>query len=452
MSPLELRAARSLASIYALRMLGLFLILPVFSLYAQTLPDSTPVLIGIAIGMYGLTQAILQIPFGTLSDRIGRKPVIIGGMLIFALGSVVAAEASSLLGVILGRALQGSGAVAAVLMATTADLTREDHRLKAMAIIGMTIGMSFAVSMVLGPVLNAFVGVPGIFWTTALLALCGIGLTIFWVPTPDTSRTHRDTLPVPALLMSVIRDTQLLRLDFGILCLHMTLTATFVALPLVLRDQAMLPAGEHWMIYLPVMVLAIAAMIPFVILAENKRKMKQVFMGAVFMVAVCELSLIWLSHWVFSTFLVLVVFFAAFNILEASLPSLVAKQSPPDRKGTAMGVYSSAQFFGAFLGGFTGGWMYHVAGATGVFAFCAASCGVWFLVAVSMQSPRYLSSFMINVGVVEAARIPEMVVQLTQVTGVAEAILVPGDDVAYLKVDLHALDREALGKFAVNIA
>ena len=451
MSPLELRAARSLASIYALRMLGLFLILPVFTLYAEQLPDSTPVLIGIAIGIYGLTQAVLQIPYGMLSDRIGRKPVIIGGMLIFAVGSMVAAEASSLFGIILGRALQGSGAVAAVLMATTADLTREDHRLKAMAIIGMTIGMSFALSMILGPLLNTFMGVPGIFWLTAILALSGVLLTIYWVPTPEKSRTHRDTAPVPELLWSVIRDVQLLRLDFGILCLHMVLTATFVALPLALRDLGGLPAPDHWMIYLPVMVLAIVAMVPFVILAENKRKMKQVFVGAVFMVAACELALIWLSHWVFSTFLILVVFFTAFNVLEASLPSLVAKQSPPDRKGTAMGVYSSAQFFGAFLGGFAGGWMYHVAGAAGVFAFCAVSCGLWFLAAVSMNSPRYLSSFMINVGTVESGRIPELVVQLTQVAGVAEAILLPGDDVAYLKVDLHALDREALGKFAVNI-
>ncbi len=452
MSPREKRAAYSLATIYALRMLGLFLILPVFTLYAQQLPDSTPVLIGIAIGVYGLTQAVLQIPFGMLSDRVGRKPMIIIGMAIFAIGSAVAAEAHGIIGIIIGRALQGSGAVAAVLMATAADLTREDHRLKTMAIIGMTIGLSFSVSMVLGPVFNSLVGVPGIFWIIAGLAVIGIILTMAWVPAPPRARMHRDAAPVPQLFLSVIRDSQLLRLDFGILCLHMVLTATFIALPLALRDQALLPAARHWEIYLPVMLLAIVGMVPFVILAESKRKMKQVFLGAIFMVGASELALLWGSHWTLSIFLILVVFFTAFNILEASLPSLVAKQSPPDRKGTAMGVYSSSQFFGAFLGGATGGWMYHVAGSQGVFAFCAASAGLWFLLAVSMQNPRYLSTFAVRVGEVEPARVPELVLQLTQVTGVAEAVLVPGDEVAYLKVDLHALDREALGKFAVNIA
>lgn len=452
MSPIELRAARSLATIYATRMLGLFMILPVFSLYAEELEGVTPLLIGLAIGIYGLTQSVLQIPFGMLSDRVGRKPMIVIGLIIFAFGSAVAAMADSIYGVILGRALQGSGAIAAVLMALTADLTREDHRLKAMAIIGMTIGFSFAVSMILGPILNGFIGVPGIFWLTAVLALAGIVLTYSWVPDSVEERFHRDAEPVPALFKSVIADKQLLRLDAGILILHMILTATFVALPLALRDHALMDSAQHWYIYLPVMVLAMAAMIPFVIIAENKRKMKQVFVGAIFLLGCSELALMWMFDMVFAIALILFVFFTVFNILEASLPSLVAKQSPPDRKGTAMGVYSSSQFFGAFLGGLIGGWMYDVFDVVGVFAFCGAAAGIWFLLAVSMQNPRYLSSFVIRIGPIETERVPGMVMHLTQVTGVAEAVIVPEDEVAYLKVDLHALDRDALDKYAINIS
>ncbi|MES9889391.1 MAG: MFS transporter, partial [Candidatus Sedimenticola sp. 6PFRAG1] len=238
MSPIESRAAFSLAGIFSLRMMGLFMILPVFALYAEQLQGVTPLLIGVAIGAYGLTQALLQIPFGMLSDHIGRKPVIIGGLLIFALGSVVAAMADSIWGVILGRALQGSGAIAAAVMALAADLTREQNRTKAMAVIGLSIGMAFAVSLVLGPILNAVIGVPGIFWLTAVLAISGIGIVLKLVPDPRESHFHRDTEPVPSMFGKVLRDTNLLRLDFGIFVLHMILTATFIAMPLALRDAA----------------------------------------------------------------------------------------------------------------------------------------------------------------------------------------------------------------------
>lgn len=451
MAPVEKRAARSLATIYAMRMLGLFMILPVFVLYAEDLQQVTPTLIGVAIGIYGLTQALLQIPYGMISDRIGRKPVIIVGLVVFAAGSIIAAEAHSIWGVILGRAVQGAGAIAAVLMALTADLVREDHRLKAMAIIGMTIGMAFAVSMIAGPVLNNWIGVPGIFWLTAAMAVFGVLLTLVWVPNPETSRFHRDTEPVPAQFLSVLKNGQLLRLDLGILVLHMILTASFVVLPLALRDEAGMAAADHWHIYLPVMVLAIGAMVPFVILAENRRKMKQVFLGAILVLSACQLSLYWLYHWALGITLILFIFFTAFNILEASLPSLVAKLSPPDRKGTAMGVYSSSQFFGAFLGGYLGGRVHEEFGMMAVFVFCAACGLLWFLAAVTMQEPRYLSSFSIRIGRVDPGREQELVMRLTQVTGVAEAVVVADDEVAYLKVDLHALDRDALNTFAVNI-
>ena len=450
MIPTERRAVFSLASIYALRMMGLFMILPVFALYGQTLQGYTPALIGIAIGIYGLTQALLQIPFGMASDHFGRKPVITLGLIIFAIGSVVAASADSMNGVIIGRALQGAGAIAAAVMALTADLTREEHRLKAMAVIGMSIGMAFAFSLVAGPVLNNWIGVDGIFWLTGLLALTAIGVLHFVVPTPAHSRLHRDTQTVPAQFKAVLRNTQLLRLDFGIMCLHMMLTSTFVALPLALRDNAGLASEHHWYVYLPVMVLAMGLMVPFVVIAEKKRRIKAVFGASVLTLAVAEVAFMLfddsLDGIIFSLFL----FFTAFNVLEATLPSLVAKIVSPDNKGTAMGVYSTSQFLGAFFGGVLGGWLFGAVGMQAVFALCAVLAVVWFFVAATMQSPRYLSSHLVRVGQINDEQARHLVGEFTKVTGVAEAVVIPADGIAYLKVDLRALDRDALKAFSVE--
>ncbi|HEB98276.1 MAG TPA: MFS transporter, partial [Thiotrichales bacterium] len=351
----ERRAAGALAGIYSLRMLGLFLILPVFSLYGDRLEGATPALIGLAIGAYGITQALLQIPFGLLSDRIGRKPVIAGGLLLFALGSVVAANSHDIWGMILGRALQGSGAIAAAVMALAADLTREEHRTKAMAIIGISIGMSFSLALVAGPVVDHWIGLHGIFWLTAVLALAGIGILFLLVPNPERSSVHRDAEPVPAQFRRVLTDGQLLRLDFGILSLHSILTASFVALPLILRDHLGVPSNHHWWVYLPVMALSVVGMVPLVIQAEGKRRMKPVFVLSVVLVGIAEL---WLALWhdsLASVALALFVLYVGFNVLEATLPSLISKMAPPDSKGTAMGFYSSSQFLGAFIGGAGGG-------------------------------------------------------------------------------------------------
>ncbi len=450
MTPRERRAALSLAGIYSTRMLGLFMILPVFALYAEHLEGATPVLVGLAIGIYGLTQAALQIPFGMLSDRLGRKPVIYFGLAVFAAGSVVAAMADTMLGVILGRALQGAGAIAAVVMALVADLTSEEHRLKATAIIGITIGLSFSLSLVAGPVVNAWIGVDGIFWLTALLALAAMAILRFWVPDPGVSRLHRDTSAVPAQFGEILKDRQLLRLDFGIFALHLILTATFVAVPLTLRDQTGIDTHDHWLVYLAVMLVAFVAMVPFIILAEKKRRMKQVFVAAIAIVMVAQWGLALLGASVAGMVVSLFIFFLAFNILEASLPSLVAKMSPPDKKGTAMGIYSSSQFLGAFVGGAAGGAIYGAAGTSAVFLSCAVVAAVWLLVAVTMRNPRYLGSYLVNVGPVSEEEARRLAMQMTQVTGVAEAVIVPEDGVAYLKVDNHALDEEALRRFSVS--
>ena len=446
----ERKAVTSLAGIFSLRMLGLFMILPVFALYAEHLKGSTPFLTGMAIGIYGLSQAGLQIPFGMMSDRVGRKPMIIIGLLIFAAGSMVAASSHSIYWVIAGRALQGAGAIAAVVMALTADLTREENRLSAMAVIGMSIGMSFALSLVLGPLLNKWIGVPGIFWLTAFLSLAAIALVVFVVPTPRKTEFHRDTMPVFAQLKQVVSDAQLLRLDIGIFILHMMLTATFVVFPLVLRDNAHLAPDHHWLIYLPVMVFAIIAMVPFVIIAEKKHKIKQVFGAAVLTLAGAEAAYTMFLHSITGLVFGLFIFFMAFNVLEATLPSLLAKVAMPDQKGTAMGVYSTSQFLGAFAGGGMGGWVYGHWGAATVFLFCSLAAVVWFALASTMTNPRYLSTYMIRVGDVDSKRARNLVAELTQVTGVAEAVVVAEDGIAYLKVDLHALDKSALSQFSIN--
>ncbi len=449
MSRKEVRSAASMAGIYALRMLGLFMILPVFALYAEDLQGATPALAGLAIGIYGMTQALLQIPFGLVSDRIGRKPVIIFGLLVFAAGSVVAAGADSIAMVILGRMLQGAGAIAAAVMALTADLIREEHRVKAMAMIGMSIGASFALAMVLGPVLNTWIGVPGIFWLTAVLALAGVATVILIVPTPAISRLHRDAEAVPEQFVSVLRDAQLLRLDSGIFCLHLMLTATFVVLPLALRDQAGLAADQHWKLYLPVLVLSLPMAIPFILQAEKHRRMKQVFVGAIVFLMLAEAGLAWLHASVISIALLLFVFYTAFNLLEAILPSLIAKVAPADRKGTAMGVYSSSQFFGAFIGGAAGGWLHGRFGLGAVFLFCALVALAWLALAASMKSPRYLGTRVLRIGPQDPAGAHRLAAQITAVRGVAEAVVIAEDEVAYLKIDQQTLDEAALQTFAV---
>ena len=448
MNARERRAAFSLAGIFSLRMLGLFMILPVFALYAEHLQGYTPALTGIAIGAYGLTQALLQIPFGMLSDRWGRKRVITLGLLLFAAGSVVAALADSLWGVILGRALQGSGAIAAAIMALTADLTRDEQRTKAMAVIGMSIGLAFAAALVFGPVLDGLVGVPGIFWLTALLALLGIGILHGLVPDPGASHLHRDAQPVPALFREVLTHAELLRLDAGILLLHMILTGLFVVMPLALRDQAGLDPARHWLLYLGVLALSMLAMVPFIILAERHRRMKPVFLGAILALGLSLAGMAEMNDGLMAMAALLFVFFTAFNLLEASLPSLVSKAAPATGRGTAMGVYSSSQFLGAFLGGASGGWAHQHFGIEGVFLLGAVLSGLWLLLASGMKQPRYLSSYLLHVGPVSEADAPDLVMRLTAVRGVAEASIVVEEQTAYLKVDRHALDEQALREFS----
>ncbi|MEW8007257.1 MAG: MFS transporter [gamma proteobacterium symbiont of Clathrolucina costata] len=448
LNAVERQAAYSLSALFFLRMLGLFMILPVFAIYAEELPDVTPLLVGLAIGIYGLTQALLQIPFGMLSDRIGRKPVLIAGLLIFAVGSAVAASAETIYGIILGRALQGSGAIAAVIMALAADLSREQRRLRIMAILGISIGIAFAASMVMGPILNSLIGVPGIFWLTAVLALGGIVIVAHVVPAPAESHLHRDAEAVPGQFGKVLREPELLRLDFGIMTLHMSLTAMFLAYPLAL--QALVEENAHTWVYLPVMLLSMAAMIPFVILAESRRRMRPVFIGGVAALVGASMLMFGYHDSLAGMVLGLLIFFTAFNLLEATLPSLVAKIAPGERKGTAMGVYSSSQFIGAFLGGALGGWFHTRYGIDGTFLLCAAMAATWLLVAWGMSEPDYLSNYLIPVGLLDEDQAFLLEGELKNLDGVAEAVVIPEDRVAYLKVDLKRVDQEVLDGYAVQ--
>jgi MFS family permease len=445
----ESRAAFSLAGIFGVRMLGLFMIYPVFSLYARHLPDATPATIGIALGIYGLAQALLQIQFGMLSDRLGRKPLIMLGLLIFAAGSALAAVSQTIDGIIIGRALQGAGAVGSVILALVADLTREEHRTKAMAVVGMTIGLSFGIAVVLGPVFNAWIGVPGIFWLTAVLALCGVLILQFAVPRPAAVARHRDAEPVPALFKRVLGDGQLLRLDFGIFAQHAILTATFLALPLVLKNGAGLATQQQWYIYLPILVVSVFAMVPLVIVAEKYGRMKPIFLSAIVGLGVGQLILLYVHASLYGIVPALLVFFTAFNLLESTLPSLISKVAPPDSKGTAMGVYSSSQFFGIFVGGSLGGWLQGHFGFAAAFGFSAVMAALWLIAALSMKSPGYLSSRLLKVGRMGAAEAERLAARLKQVAGVIEVVIVGDEGVAYIKVDRRALDEGALESFAL---
>lgn len=450
MTSLEKRSISGLAGIYALRMLGLFMILPVFSIAAEQYTGSTPFLIGLAIGAYGLTQAIFQIPFGMLSDKIGRKRVITMGLILFAAGSVLAAMAESIEMVILGRLLQGSGAISAAVMALTADLTRDDHRTKAMATIGISIGLAFSLALATGPALESWIGLSGIFWATAVLAILGIGVLHYWVPTPVRCINHRDMEPVPQQFSKVLANKEIMRMVLSIMMLHLILTTSFFALPISLFEHAGLPKDQHTMAYLPVLIAAFIAMVPFIIIAEKKRKMKPVFIGAIVVIGIAQLAWAFIATSVSSIMIALWLFFTAFNILEASLPSLMSKLSPLENKGTALGIYSTAQFLGAFMGGATGGLLYGQFGVTGVFIAGALITIGWLYLIIPMQAPRHLSTRIIELEDVSDSTANDIARKLNAIAGVVETMIVADEKVAYVKYVPEELDATALDGFSYS--
>ncbi|MBV8680473.1 MAG: MFS transporter [Aquitalea sp.] len=445
MNSLELRASLGLAGIYALRMLGMFLILPVFAIYAQTLHGAdNHTLIGLALGSYGLTQALLQLPLGMLSDRIGRKKVIYGGLVLFAIGSFVAAGAHDIVTLTIGRVIQGSGAISAAITALLADLTREENRTRAMAMIGMSIGTTFAVSLVLGPVLAQYIGVNGIFALTGVLSLAALVGVWLIIPDPAISRFHSDTEANTKRLPAVMRNPQLLRLNYGIFALHAAQMAMFVTIPFALIKTAGLDKAHHWEVYLPVTVIGFILMVPAIIYGEKKSKLKQVFIGAIAIMTAAQLGMALAldSFWQIVVWLGL--YFIAFNILEATLPSLISKIAPADAKGTAIGVYNTAQSFGLFMGAAAGGWLYGHYGPAGVFGFTSVLMASWLLASLSMQAPQAVRSVMFHIGESWQGSPQQLSQQLSAQAGVTEAVVVLEDRVAYLKVSQQSWDEAAV--------
>ncbi|GAA0481245.1 MULTISPECIES: MFS transporter [Tatumella] len=441
MTPLELRATWGLGTVFSLRMLGMFMVLPVLTTYGMALQGASETLIGLAIGIYGLAQAVFQIPFGLLSDRIGRKPLIVGGLLLFVLGSIIAALSSSIWGIILGRALQGSGAIAAAVMALLSDLTREQNRTKAMAFIGISFGITFAIAMVVGPVVTHLLGLHALFWMIAILAAAGIVITLLIVPSATGHMLNRESGMVKGSFRKVLGSSRLLKLNFGILCLHILLMSSFVALPGQF-ENAGLPPSEHWKVYLATMLISFVAVLPFIIIAEAKRKMKAVFVSCVALLVIAEIIL-WGAGTHFWTLVVGVqVFFFAFNLMEAILPSLISKESPAGYKGTAMGVYSTSQFIGVAIGGSLGGWIFGHIDAQTVFLAGTLLAVVWLLVSLTMQEPPYVSSLRLVSGNLQHAAGLEK--KLAAVPGVSSVMMVPAENSIYVKIDSKVTSREAL--------
>ncbi|MDE2598296.1 MAG: MFS transporter [Rhodocyclaceae bacterium] len=444
MSPHETRATLALALVFALRMFGMFSILPVLALYAKDLPGAAgPTLIGVALGIDGLAQALLQIPMGLLSDRIGRKPVIYAGLVLFALGSFVAASADSIALIIVGRLIQGTGAISSAVIALIADLTREEHRSKSMAVIGMSIGLTFGASMVLGPALKHWIGVSGIFALTGGLALVAMAVVRFVVPTPSISRQHADAGTVPGQIGAVLRNTELQRLNFGIFSLHASMRGLFVVVPFLLVSVGGLSVDRHWMVYLPILVVSFVVIVPAIIVAEKYGKMKQVFCGAVALLFLSLLLMAVFANAYVGVLTTLFLYFVAFNLLEATLPSLISKIAPAGSKGTAIGVYNSFQFFGLFLGGALGGFLSQHVGSESVFVFSAGLAVAWLLLAISMRAPPAVRTLLFHVEPMDGAAAQRLSAALARVDGVTEAVVIPDEGVACLKVKIGGWDEPA---------
>lgn len=436
MSSAEQRATISLAAIYGLRMLGMFLILPIFAIYAQTLEGGQDhTMIGLALGAYGLTQVVLQLPFGIASDKYGRKKVIYVGLLIFVVGSVVAAMGTDIMTVIIGRAIQGAGAVSAVVMALVADSTREEHRTKAMAAIGGTIGVTFALSLVAGPLLNEAIGVPGIFWMTAILSLFAIGVVKFLVPDPVDSHFHSDTETAPDKIKEVLRNTQLLRLNFGAFSLHAAQMAMFVVVPFALKETSGMNENQHWLVYLPVLTISFFMMLPAIIYGEKHAKLKPVFIGAVATMLLAQLLFAANIHHFWGVVIALFFYFIAFNLLEATLPSLISKMAPAASKGTAIGIHSTAQSLGIFIGAVAGGFLSGHYGYSSVFIFCSLLMGIWLISALGMKTPPSVKTKMYHVEVLDEKQATQLKQSVESLQGVEEVAMLAQESTLIVKIN-----------------
>lgn len=446
MSKLEWRVALSLATIYAVRMLGLFMILPVFTLYAQNLPNTTSTTIGLAIGIYGLTQATLQIPLGLASDRWGRKPIIVGGLTLFFIGSVIAALADSITWIIIGRAIQGMGAIAAATLALAADLTREENRARILSVIGLSIALSFSAAMIIGPIISEQWGLPGIFWITSILAILGIVLVLTIVPNPTQITQHRDAGVLKSALTNVLQQPTLLRMNLGVFILHLIMTANFLVLPEIFESELNIARIDHWTVYLPLFVLAFICAVPLIIIAEKKQKIRTLLLINIAVLIIVEVVMglnYTSSYLLLSAFLL---FFISFNFLEATQPSLVAKYADVSLKGTAMGVFSSSQFLGIFVGGLLGGWIKQTFDIQAVFVFSACFALIWLMVSFGLPQPKFAKNHIIRLDPKLLTQHSTKTIQISvlKLKGVHECFIDEQLNKLYLKIDTDKFKTDDL--------
>ncbi|WOE30997.1 MULTISPECIES: MFS transporter [unclassified Acinetobacter] len=437
MNALERRSTFALSSIFALRMLGLFMIIPVFSIAGQSYEYATPALIGLAVGIYGLTQAILQIPFSLIADRYSRKPLVVIGLLLFALGGAIAAMSETIYGVIIGRAIAGGGAVSAVVMALLADVTREEQRSKAMAMMGMSIGLSFTIAFSLGPWLTSLVGISGLFWVTTCMGIVAIFMLML---VPKVTRHHRNFQQgYLSQLKHVLKMGDLNRLHVSVFSLHLLLTAMFIYIPFQLIEFADIPLEKHGLVYLPLLVISLFFAFPSIIFAEKYRKMRGIFLTAI---AGIILGLVVLIFGYQSKYILLIglgLFFVAFNIMEALLPSWLSKSAPIQSKATAMGVNASSQFLGAFFGGIVGGQLLLLHNTALGWGILAAVALIWLIISFGLAQPRYLSSLVLSLP--DGKKTDEWTSQLLAIHGIEEVVVMHEQQVAYVKIDKHQINE-----------
>nr|WP_315277598.1 MFS transporter [uncultured Acinetobacter sp.] len=439
MNALERRSTFALSSIFALRMLGLFMIIPVFSVAGQSYQYATPALIGLAVGVYGLTQAILQIPFSLIADRYSRKPLVVFGLLLFALGGAIAAMSDTIYGVIIGRAIAGGGAVSAVVMALLADVTREENRTKAMAVMGMSIGMSFVVAFSLGPWLTGWVGISGLFWVTTVMGLAAILMLLL---VPKVTRHHRNFQQgYITQLKQVLKMGDLNRLHVSVFTLHLLLTAMFIYVPSQLIQFADIPLQHHGWVYLPLLLVSLFVAFPSIVLAEKYRKMRGIFLTAIAGIILGLLVLIFGFESKYILLLGLGLFFIAFNVMEALLPSWLSKAAPIQSKATAMGMNASSQFLGAFFGGMIGGQLLMLNHTAMGWSILTAIAIIWLLVSFGLAQPRYLSSLVLRLP--ENRETDKWTSQLLAIRGIEEVVVMSDQQVAYVKVDKQHIDAAA---------
>lgn len=445
--PQEWRAASSLAGVYALRMLGMFLVLPVLALHAHTLAQGSESerlkMVGLAMAVYGLAQALLQLPLGMLSDRIGRKKVICIGMGVFALGSFWAAGAQDVQTLVMARAVQGAGAVSAAVTALLADLTRDEVRTRAMSLIGLSIGLTFSASLVLSPMLSRLIGVGGLFALMGVLSLASIALVLFYTPNPVRSRLHEDAQVQAGHIGEVLKNRLLLRLNFGIFALQTCLMAIFTALPFALEHLG-LDKSAHWLVYLPAAVIGLVLMVPAIIIGETRGRLKTVFLCGIALVGLAQLALWGSLNSIWLVGASLAVYFIGFNILEASLPSLVSKIAPGNLKGTAMGVYNTMQSLGVFAGGLIGGQMYRHFGFAGVFLACTAIVLAWFVLAAASPAPKPVKNVLFAVPESLRGDLGSLKTAVQAASGVEAAYFSKDGATLFVKALQHGFDEEKI--------